>query len=669
MQLQTKNILRRVVFIYLLNLVWAVQSGVMATSIEANQPSKIVSVIRQDSTAQDPKPGRIIKVPSNFPTIAQAIDNASDGDWIIISPGKYYEKDISINKSVTISSEWKTTGNEEVIDQTIIDSGDKTLFTITADSVEISGLHIINGDHTLNILSDVRIRNNHFVNNLDAMSFEGPGGGYVGYNTIENDRDDGLDLDIGADTDNIGSDILVEHNTIINSNDDGIEIRLFSEPNQNIHYIIRDNIIMGSKNAGIQLISYDVFTGKEFQIHHNIISGCKTGLGCMEGSKTREDLSGASKMDELVFFFNNTLTGNQMGATGGNQIIAVNNVVERNALGGFKNFGKKSAIINNLFYRNGEDDFVQLHESAKKEGNIFSLDPLLDKITFVPAANSPCVDAGKVQHALNGTLLPMSDKFAASLTQHIGAMEYNADKKIHSGKQTLVVEAGEDLVLQSPANEVALLGQITGTSGASQNVHWKLDHGPANARILNPKGLQTTVILSQEGIYQFSLASSAGNLNASDIKTIRYTRGGHGTTVFLNEETNIIEAEEYAYLYGNISVVNAQSPEGGFFEAGMAKAGEKNFVEYFIGTSESADMIVWLRVKKPRRKKSTIQVSFNHKEGHSLPVSNMRGWNWIRVPGKISMTAGEWPLLIVNKEGSVQMDKFVITHDKEFVPK
>src|SRR5690349_11893021 len=322
MQLLTGNIPRQIVCVFLLSLGWPPQFPVIRMSTDATRGLHVNSFIHEQWSNARSRPGHIIKVPSDAATIALAVDRAVSGDWIIISPGTYSENEIVINKSITVSSQWKTTGDETVIDHTIIDAGDKTLFTITADSVEISGLHMKNGDHTLNILADVAIRKNHFVNNLDAMSFEGPGGGYVGYNFVENDRDDGLDLDIGADKEKPGSNITVEYNTIVNSHDDGIEIRLFAEPHQNIQYIIRNNTIMGSKNAGIQLISYDVFTGKEFRIHHNIISGCKTGLGCMEGSKTREDLSGASKMDERVFFFNNTLSGNQMGATGGNQIIA-----------------------------------------------------------------------------------------------------------------------------------------------------------------------------------------------------------------------------------------------------------------------------------------------------------------------------------------------------------
>ena len=370
--------------------------------------------------------GRILKVPSDYPTIVAAVKSAADGDWIILAPGKYFEMKIDLNKSVTISSEWKLTGEESKIEETIIDSQDSILFNIYKDGIEISGLKIINGDHPLNINANVTIRNNHFIGTLDAMSFEGSGGGYAGYNTVENDRDDGMDLDIRLGGENHGSDILIEHNTIIDSNDDGIEIRLYDYPDQNIHYTIRNNKIISSNNAGIQIISYDIFTGKSFDIHHNIITQCKVGLGCMEGTNTRENIAGATTMDELICLYNNTLIDNQMGATGGNNLIAVNNLVMGNTLGGFKKFGKNSAAVNNLFFSNGGEDFVEFSESVVKEGNIFSSDPYMDNTTYAPSSNSPCIDAGIKEYSLNGKkLLEIEAQTIKGTAPDIGAIERN----------------------------------------------------------------------------------------------------------------------------------------------------------------------------------------------------------------------------------------------------
>jgi hypothetical protein len=344
----------------------------------------------------------IIRVPADFSSIAQAVTHAINNDHIVIAPGIYNENEILIDKSIVITSEWKLDGDESKIEKTIIDAGNKNLFSITVDGVEISGLKIINGDHPLDINANITITNNYFANNKDAISFEGSGGGYAGYNTIENDKDDGIDLDIRKGGDNTGSDVIVEYNKILNSHDDGIEIRLYDYPDQNIRYNIHNNIVSGSNNAGIQLISYDLFTGKEFKIHHNIIKDCKVGLGCMEGANTKENMNGASTMNELIYFYNNTLSGNQVGATGGNNIYAMNNVVFNNKMGGFKRFGKESVIVNNIFYQNGNNNLLEMNEHVIFYSNLFDVEPMLEEDTFVPIVGSPCIEAGEKYLEVNG---------------------------------------------------------------------------------------------------------------------------------------------------------------------------------------------------------------------------------------------------------------------------
>jgi len=375
----------------------------------------------------------IINVPGGFASIAQAVQYAGTGDTILLSPGTYTESNIDILIPLTISSEWILSGDETSIDRTIIDATSTILFSVYSDDVEISGLKILNGDHTLNINARATIRYNHMENNLDPVSMETGGGGYVGYNLLENNKDDGIDLDISISGNDTGSDIIIEHNAIINSEDDGIEIRLFASPNQNIRYTIRHNTISGSRRAGIQLISYDVYTGKFFDIHHNIIRDCKTAIGCMGGSNTTEDLSGAPLMDEIVLLYNNTFLENEMGATGGNSMIAINNVVANNTIGGFKRFGDYSAIEYNLFFDNNNSNLIEISGSAVQSENIFDEDPQLDAITWIPINNSPCIDGGLDKLVLDEiTVIEISDEEYAGTAPDIGAMESEGESAIES---------------------------------------------------------------------------------------------------------------------------------------------------------------------------------------------------------------------------------------------
>ena len=613
----------------------------------------------------------ILKVPSEFPSIVKAVENCEDGDWIILAPGTYNEKEIEINKAITISSEWKLTGKESKIDETIIDSDDKKLFIISADGVEISGLKIINGNHTLDILANVSIIHNHFIDNLDAISFEEGSGGYVGYNFAENDRDDAIDIDLVVDGNKIKSEILVEHNTIMNCNDDGIEIRLFDQPNQNIKYTIRENSFIGSNNAGIQLISYDKFTGKEFFIHHNIFRGCKTALGCMEGARTREDLSGASKMDEQVCFYNNTIIGNEMGATGGNNIIAFNNIVEGNTLGGFKRFGANSVIINNLFYQNGVDNFIELNNAVIKNGNIFS-DPFIDKNTLDLAANSPCIDAGKDKYEFNGiAIFEIAPNHFVGSAPDIGAIEYDANNKSAFLKKQLIVDAGEDMILVSPESELVLKGKLRDDSERAYSSSWNLKKGPGKVEIVTPVEMETKVVFDQEGIYQFSLMCYEGEVVALDNITVRYINDGEGKQLFLKEENNnFIETEEYAYSYGNVSVISDLEASGEkCILLDAENSGSFATLEFSVGTLENQDYFIWLLVKNETSKKSSFYINFNNIESRELTVQKNKKWEWIAVPGKIPITAGQWPVLIRNEVGLLLIDKILFSIDEKFDPK
>ena len=607
---------------------------------------------------------RILKVPSEYPTIAEALTEADDGDWIILSPGIYTENEIEITKAITISSEWKISGDESAIDQTVIDAGDQILFTIKVNDVEISGLKLINGDHTLDINARVNISHNHFVNNKDGMSFESGGGGYAGYNFAENDRDDALDLDIVRTKEDPGSDIIVEHNVFINSHDDGIEIRLYPYADQNIHYTIRENRIIGSTNAGIQLISYDKFTGKSFDIHHNIITNCKTGLGCMEGAQTKEDLSGASKMDESVLFYNNTLVANAMGATGGNNVVAFNNLVVENTLGGFKLFGAFSFIANNLFFGNGGNDLIGIDKAIEGEGNLYTEDPLINMDSFIPLTGSPCIDGGIIELKTEGReTVNIDSDLIAGEAPDIGALEYGIPQAGDpQSKNILQADAGEDRVIEN--NRIVLAGRIRYGRDESFKCSWLQEDGPGTANLEKPDNMVTAATLNREGIYRFSLMCTDGNATASDWVTIRYVKDGDGILHFLKDgSAGTIQAEDFAYSYGNVSVKRNKFL---VLEGNGEKACSQ--IEYSIGMAEDRDYDLWLRIRSLSPLQNLISIEFNDKEVGQVPVPLDKKFHWVKLPVRISATAGQWPLLIRNHKGTVLLDKMIMSEDQVFTP-
>ena len=611
--------------------------------------------------------GRTLRVPSDFTTIAKAVELSKDGDLIIISPGNYTERDIEINKAVTISSEWKQTGVEDVIGKTTIDAGNSVLFTIRVDGVEISGLKIINGDHPISASARATIIHNHFVNNRDAISMEGGSGGYIAYNLIENDRDDGIDMDIGDDAvDKIGSDVVVEFNSIINSHDDGIEIRLFKRQNQNIQYEIRHNRFIGSGKAGIQLISYDVNTGKVFNIHHNLFRGCKTGLGCMEGAKTDEDLSGATKLDERVYFFNNTVVENEMAATGGNNILAFNNIISGNTMGGFKRFGKNSIVANNLFFDNKDADFVEINSLVIKTKNIFNQDPFLNSSTFIPNKGSRCIDTGIVKYKIKKEVnWKISSELFTGKAPDLGAFEAKLVNPGTMKENVLLVDAGKDLIVTSPSNSTTLSGRINNNSGEQLNISWQLLKGPANVKIIDVSSLTTEVEFSQQGIYEFLLSAISSKNTSSDRVTVRYINSGEGSSFFISDSTIAIEAEHFTYSYGIVEILADSGVSNGHgILLKDEPEGITSSLEFSIGVSQSSSYFLWIKAKSISGK-SEFSIEFNNREIGIVEVDT--DLQWIKLSESISITPGQWSLLMKQVQGATLLDKIFITSDNEFI--
>jgi len=607
---------------------------------------------------------RILRVPLEFPTIKEAIESAKDGDWVIIASGVYLEKNIDVTKRIVISSEWKIKGDEDVIKKTIIDSGKEKLFSIWRNGVEISGLTIKNGEHPLDIHATVKITNNYCFKNMDAISLETGSGGYVAFNVIENDIDDGIDIDIGENEHSIGSNIIVEYNKIINSRDDGIEIRLFSYAGQNIDYTINNNIIIGSGGAGIQIISYDNFTGKVFHIHHNVFQNCKTGLGCMEGGKTVEDHSGASLMDEYVYLYNNTILDNEVGVTGGNRIIAINNIILNNTLGGFKGFGQNSVIINNLFFNNNASDLIAIAKNATVKKNIYSKDPLINVDNYSLRATSPCVDSGIKKYMKNGKyLMNLSKETYRGMMPDIGAIEYNKDK---SFQQIAYIDAGKDTFLINPVAAVKLEGIVKNRTG---KYLWEQLSGPKSVTFQTPDKLVTNINFPQAGIYEISLSCFDGVETISDELIVRCTNMVNNDHHFIKgSEDKIIEAEEVNFGYGEIYVHESNgNPKNKFLEICANRTGNP-FLEYFIATGQLVEYDLWLFLKAETSGESTLNIDFNNKSIGEVHVTNCDSFYWVKAQKKLNISPGQWSLLIQSLSGKILLDKMILSPDPKFSP-
>jgi hypothetical protein len=259
-----------------------------------------------------------------------------------------------------------------------------------ASKTSVIGLTIMNGRKGVQCYAFCEVLGNYFDNvDSDAMSLEGAGGNIIGNEFIAS-GDDAIDLDGPGDT-------LISENTIKTSNDDGIEIRNFDYSGAIINVVIRNNSIDDSGEDGLQLIDYPANSNRIFTFENNLIINSEdAGIGLMAGGETVEDLSAAS-VPERVYVFNNTIVGNKVGLSGGDNLVAVNNIFVNSSIYAIKGVNGKSIAAYNLYYNTQGNIF----DSNIVQENMLNADPMFAS-DYQLQAGSPAIDSGTREFVFEG---------------------------------------------------------------------------------------------------------------------------------------------------------------------------------------------------------------------------------------------------------------------------
>ena len=157
---------------------------------------------------------------------------------------------------------------------------------------------------------------------------------------------------------------------MLNNDDDGIEIRLHDYQGEPLEITFRDNVIVGNGEDGIQIIDYPGMSNRRIRIEGNVIAkNAMAGIGLMSDGVTQEDYRGAD-IPEPIEVVNNTIVENEFGITGGDNLLAVNNVIAGNRQLGLKNVDAQSLASNNLLWNNGKDfdsESVRIEKAILKD--------------------------------------------------------------------------------------------------------------------------------------------------------------------------------------------------------------------------------------------------------------------------------------------------------------
>jgi len=345
-----------------------------------------------------PVSGKVLKVPSEHPTIDVAIGVASDGDTILIARGTYEHTTLTVNKRLTLASDYINTKDQIDIDQTIIkatQAAEKQWFALNSKDSKIFGLTIIgNKNHTLKITSPYsEVLYCNFIGGGDQLSFEG-GGGRIAHCDFDGAGDDAVDADDSVS-------YVVEYCTFDNVNEDADETRLQPKTGPLTTHIFRYNTVFKAGQSGIQLVDYAGDSKRTFQIYGNLFLNCKgSGVSMMANEHSDENHEG-SDMVENVVVYNNTFYGCNHGMTLSPKAIVLNNIFS-NCLKGvgkgkyITSYNDKTLVDYCLFFKNQTD----YDSGITKGSNILTEDPnFKDTKMFELSEGSPAIDAGTAKYA------------------------------------------------------------------------------------------------------------------------------------------------------------------------------------------------------------------------------------------------------------------------------
>ncbi|MBC8374938.1 MAG: prolyl oligopeptidase family serine peptidase [FCB group bacterium] len=430
----------------------------------------------------------IINVPADSPSIQSGIDNATDGDTVLVAPGEYLENINFDGKAVFLSSHFALDQDTSHISGTIIDgsSANASVVTITSrtdTAAVLNGFTITGGSGNyvsswaglagagppvlgggVFVLGGAKITNNHIIDNHILRSSEIDGAGIFIHSGSS------ATWDIGT--------VVVNNNLIANNS------------------LVGESLLFG---AGVSLSGEGSIRISNNLISHNSVIGHSTVVGggisifvtrnvVLSGNTINSNtVNAVNDIDRIsggggIFIFanspilyNNLITENAAPHGGGiaawgnhvgfnfrliNSTIA-NNHASRKGGGLFLTNGHCTAVNNIVWGNTALTDlgiyirgnlnisYSITQETFPGDGNL-QTDPLFENEIFHLSSASPAIDAGNPGPGYNDCFDPANP--TQPLWPAMGTL--NADMGAYGGNDTVQVDIEDYLILENFQYEV-----------------------------------------------------------------------------------------------------------------------------------------------------------------------------------------------------------------------
>ena len=369
----------------------------------------------------------VLNVPDDFDTIQEAIDNANDGDVVLVQPGEYFEN-LEMSSNITLGSRFIATGNAEFIESTVIDGDGETTVIIVREEIPnslISGFTIQNGAigggiaclETNVTLANLLIRDNTardgggiYIRNFE----EGEQGGNIGpsmrHVTIMNNEAQGYGGGIQIGQSEGNAETIIEDVVIIDNRAGDFGGGISMGPSN----AILNNVVISNNSAGEG-------GGMHLMRSNPDITSVLIARNSSRSASAIKLWVSNPRLDNVTISSNRADENGQLILLGRESHLELTNSIiwgnEPSNLHSFHESNRTTILYSDV--ENGEEAITGQGEIEWGDGNI-NANPLFnnpDGEDFTLIDNSPCIDAGD----------PESDRDADGTVVDMGAFHKHQD--------------------------------------------------------------------------------------------------------------------------------------------------------------------------------------------------------------------------------------------------